>query len=95
MNTKSFVVSLPVVALALVSLFGVTSTQAACSSSDTAKTCSQSEDDACTSTYSSCVATAAASADRVACQKCVDDYCACYSKCGNTCDKQKLAGQCA
>lgn len=96
MNTKSFVVSLPIVALALVLLFGVTSTQVACSSTtDSAKTCSQSEDSACTGTYTTCVADAAASADKAACQKCVDDYCSCYDKCGNTCDKQKLAGQCA
>ena len=91
MNVKSAVVSLPIFALVLASLFGVTSAQVACSS---AKVCSQSEESACTSTYSTCVAASAAAADRPACQKCVDDYCSCYDKCGNSCDKQKLAGQC-
>ena len=91
---SSFIVSLPVVALAVVSLFGVTSTQGACSSTSTAKTCSQSEDRACTDTYTTCVNAAAAAADKAACQTCVDDYCSCYSKCGNSCDKQTLSSTC-
>jgi len=62
----------------------------ACSS----KVCSSSEESACTNTYTDCVNKAAASADHAACLKCVDDYCTCYSSCGNTCDKSKLQGTC-
>lgn len=58
------------------------------------KVCTTSEESACTSTYTSCINTAALTADKVACQKCVDDYCACYSACGNTCNKAQLSGQC-
>ena len=92
MQTKSLFFSLPILALVVVSVFGVTATQAACSS--TAKTCSSSEESSCTNTYSTCISAAAAAADKAACQKCVDDYCNCYDKCGNSCDKSKLSGQC-
>lgn len=64
--------------------------ETACSS----KTCSSSEESACTNTFTTCTNNAAASADKAACQKCVDDYCNCYSACGNTCDKAKLSAAC-
>ena len=58
------------------------------------KVCTSSEESACTSTYTSCTSKAAATADHAACVKCVDDYCNCYSACGNTCDKSRLQGTC-
>ena len=58
------------------------------------KTCSASEESACTNTYTECTNKAAAAADKAACQKCVDDYCACYDGCGNKCDKAKLSTAC-
>jgi hypothetical protein len=81
-------VSVPTFALSILCMFGVTSAEVACSSS--AKTCTQSEDQACTDTYTTCISAAAANADLNACQKCNDDYCGCYDKCGTTCDKSKL-----
>ena len=93
MDVKSLMLSLPVIALALASVFGVTSTQVACSS--TPKTCSQSEDQACTDTYTTCISAASAAADKPACQKCIETYCSCYDKCGNSCDRQRLSGQCS
>lgn len=63
----------------------------ACSSSSS-KTCSTDEESACTNTYTTCINNAGT--DRTACQKCVDDYCSCYNKCGNTCDRDRLNGQC-
>ena len=62
----------------------------ACSS----KTCSSSEESACTNTFTDCSSKAAAIADHAACLKCVDNYCNCYSACGNTCDKSRLQGTC-
>jgi hypothetical protein len=64
--------------------------ETACSS----KTCSSSEESACTNAYTDCTNKAAAAADKAACQKCVDDYCSCYDKCGNSCDKNKLSSAC-
>src|SRR5438874_105716 len=48
-------------------LLGAGLFHAACSS----KTCSTSEEQACTSTYTDCVNKAAAAADKAACQKCI------------------------
>lgn len=86
---KKAIVALPFALFVFVAL-ATASTQTACSS----KTCSQAEEEACTSTYTACTQTAAMTADKVACQKCVDDYCACYDKCGNKCDKSKLSAAC-
>ena len=65
--------------------------QAGCSS----KTCSSSEESACTNTFTDCTNKAAAAADKAACQKCVDNYCSCYDSCGNTCDRDKKSATCA
>jgi hypothetical protein len=59
-----------------------------------ADVCSTSEEQACTSTYTTCTQAAAATADLAACQKCVTDYCNCYDACGNTCDEQTLNASC-
>jgi len=76
------------------SLVLLAASQLACSSSTPAKVCNTTEESACTNTYTDCSTKAAAAADHAACLKCVDDYCACYSACGNTCDKVKLQGTC-
>lgn len=65
-------------------------TQLGCSG----KTCTSSEDNACTTTYTDCINKAAAATSLAQCQKCVDDYCACYNACGNTCDSAKLKSTC-
>ncbi len=67
--------------------------QLACGSGS-AQTCSSSDEKSCTDTFNACVQKAAAAADRAACQTCVDNYCSCYSACGNTCDRPTLARQC-
>lgn len=77
------------VVVAIVGSLGVSGLQTACSS-----VCSDSESKACDDTFISCT-TAAAAAGGTGCQKCADDYCACYDKCGSTCDKNKYAGTCA
>ncbi len=71
---------------------GTLGTQAACGSS---KTCSASESTACDNTFTACVNTAAATMDKTACNKCVDEDCTCYTNCGSTCDKSKLSSSCA
>ena len=58
------------------------------------KTCTAPEESACTSTYQLCIDNAAKTAKKADCEKCVDDYCGCYNKCGNTCDSAKLKGDC-
>ena len=59
-----------------------------------AKTCSSSEEQACTSAYTNCISEAAASADTNKCQQCIETYCSCYDSCGNSCDRGKLGGEC-
>jgi hypothetical protein len=73
----------------VVGSLGVVSVEAACSSA-----CSESEDKACSDTYSTCIQEAATAADLGKCQSCVDSYCSCYDKCGNTCEKDKLSTSC-
>ncbi len=65
----------------------------ACTSSSPAKVCTTTEEAACTTPFTECTSNAAATADKAACVKCVDDYCACYSACGNTCNKADLNAQ--
>jgi len=89
-QTRRHLGSLLFVAAGILFIAGSSATQVACSS----KTCSSSEDQACTNTYTTCITTAAAAASLAQCQKCVDDYCNCYNACGNTCDSAKLKGQC-
>jgi hypothetical protein len=83
--------SLSLVAIAIVGSLGVVTTQSACA----AKTCTTSEESACTNSYTTCVNEAAASADKGKCQQCVETYCSCYDSCGNSCDRDKLTGSCA
>lgn len=79
-------VSAPIAFLSALAFFGATASEVACSS----KTCSSSEEQACTDKYTSCINAAAANADKAACDKCNSDYCSCYDSCGNSCDKSKL-----
>ncbi len=78
--------------LAVVVAVGTLGTQTGCGGD---KTCSASESTACDNTFSACVNTAAGAMDKTACNKCVDDDCSCYTKCGSTCDKSKLSSSCA
>ena len=81
--------------LAALLVVALAPSQLACGGgSGSAGTCSSSEDKACTDTFDTCTQTAAANADKAACQKCVDNYCNCYSACGNTCDRPKLSATC-
>ena len=80
-----------VASVVLGSLGIVATTQTACSS----KTCSTSEEKACTDAYTTCTNEAAAAADKSKCQQCIDTYCSCYDSCGNTCDRDKVSGSCA
>jgi hypothetical protein len=93
MTSLSKLLAKPLAALsilaAIVGSLGVTSLQAGCAS-----TCSDSETAACNNTFTACI-TAAAAAGGAGCQKCADDYCACYDKCGSTCDKGKVSGSCS
>ncbi|HNS99985.1 MAG TPA: hypothetical protein PKL73_23705 [Polyangiaceae bacterium] len=57
---------------------------------DSGKVCTADEETACTTAYTTCSSEAAANADMQACNQCIEDYCKCYSNCGNTCDKSKL-----
>lgn len=88
-SRKARLVSIAAVTIGLASILALSSAQTACSSS----TCSDSETQACTNSFTTCTAAAAIAADMSACQKCVDDYCACLSECGDTCDRDKL-GSC-
>lgn len=77
-----------IVAAIVVSTFAAN--DLACSS----KVCTSTEESTCTSAFTDCSSKAAATADHAACLKCVDNYCACYTACGNTCDKARLQGTC-
>jgi hypothetical protein len=89
---RNALVSVTVVGLLVAAL---SANELACSSSTAAaKVCSQSEESACTTAYTDCSTKASVAADKVACQKCVDTYCSCYSSCGNTCDKSQLSASC-
>ena len=59
-----------------------------------AKTCSSSEEQSCTNSYTTCIGEASASADTNKCQQCIETYCSCYDSCGNSCDRDSLKGQC-
>ena len=79
---------------ALVGFFVAGSLAAATATTACKGTCSDSESQACTETYTSCINEAASSADKSKCQACVDNYCACYDKCGSTGDRSKVNGTC-
>lgn len=87
MNYRRFVRAVGALALAGLSLSAVVIHESGCSS----KVCSTSEESSCTTTYTTCITAAAMAGDMAACTKCVDDYCACYDACGNTCDRTKLS----
>lgn len=93
MATLSILIKKPLAAaavlLATVGSLGVSTLQTGCSS-----VCSDSEAKACDDAFITCT-TASAAAGGAGCQKCADDYCGCYDKCGSTCDKDKFAGACA
>jgi len=83
------------VAFAALLVVAIAPSQIACGGgSGSAGTCSANEDKACTDTFDTCTQNAAAASDKVACQKCVDNYCNCYSACGSSCDRTRLSATC-
>jgi hypothetical protein len=88
-RVASCLASFAFVAFTLVGSLGVVTVETGCKS-----TCTDSESTACTNAYSGCISEASVTADTAKCQQCADDYCACFDKCGSTCDKSNVSGKC-
>jgi len=81
--------SFGVVVSFVVGSLGVVTVETGCSG-----TCSEEEARTCDDNFNRCTTAASTRNDLVACQKCADDYCACYDDCGSTCDRSRFEGVC-
>jgi hypothetical protein len=73
----------------LVGSLGVVAVETGCSG-----TCSSSEEEACTNTFTTCIQRASETAKPEDCQACADNYCKCFDDCGSTCERDRVAGRC-